>query len=139
MIPWILILIIMLGVFRIARYGMLITLAVLIVLAFANFTLIDRVVVHKRTGFRCPGCGYDLQGQTVDRCPECGGSFDLNQLVQYKAGGAAIPAKPRRSMLTIILITFVVLVTLFLVGLTRYRRTNPTPPPAMTPTTTQAQ
>jgi hypothetical protein len=28
----------------------------------------------------CTACGYDLRGQTVARCPECGHAFDLNLL-----------------------------------------------------------
>jgi hypothetical protein len=28
----------------------------------------------------CPQCGYDLRGQTVDRCPECGFHYDLPAL-----------------------------------------------------------
>ena len=29
----------------------------------------------------CPRCGYDLRGQRECRCPECGQSFDLSQIV----------------------------------------------------------
>ena len=29
----------------------------------------------------CPRCGYDLRGQRECRCPECGESFDLSQIV----------------------------------------------------------
>lgn len=30
--------------------------------------------------YHCPQCGYDLRGQTVNRCPECGFLYDLPAL-----------------------------------------------------------
>ncbi len=30
--------------------------------------------------YHCPQCGYDLRGQTIDRCPECGFLYDLPAL-----------------------------------------------------------
>ncbi|HNQ22088.1 MAG TPA: hypothetical protein PKK06_03240 [Phycisphaerae bacterium] len=32
----------------------------------------DRAKAYERCAVRCPKCGYDLRGQVVDRCPECG-------------------------------------------------------------------
>lgn len=32
---------------------------------------------------RCHRCGYDLRGQTVERCPECGRAFDANDPTTY--------------------------------------------------------
>ena len=45
-----------------------------------------------RFGFAvCLDCGYDLRGQTVSRCPECGKRFDAKELGKSKeaAGTAA--------------------------------------------------
>lgn len=30
--------------------------------------------------YYCPQCGYDLRGQTVDRCPECGLHYDMQAI-----------------------------------------------------------
>lgn len=32
----------------------------------------------------CPQCGYDLQGQTACRCPECGATFTLGEISEVK-------------------------------------------------------
>ncbi|MFK7959173.1 MAG: zf-TFIIB domain-containing protein [Phycisphaerales bacterium] len=38
----------------------------------------DRLMEHlERAGGCCPACTYDLRGQAVDRCPECGGGLEL--------------------------------------------------------------
>lgn len=41
-------------------------------------------------GFYCPGCGYELQGLTGDRCPECGES-----IAELRAPGPLIPWEQR--------------------------------------------
>lgn len=46
---------------------------ILIVLA------LDRPLLIQRAGFRCRSCGYDLRGQVVPRCPECGTELDEEQ------------------------------------------------------------
>ena len=84
-IPWIAILFFLLRVVHITRLGLLIALPTIICAGLLNFFLLDRAVVHERTGFRCRKCGYDLQGQTESRCPECGLVFDSAELATYKA------------------------------------------------------
>ena len=74
--PWIAIMFILLFVFRAANLGAPFVLPVLLGAAIVNFALFDRIVLHERTGFRCRRCGYDLTGQSDDRCPECGETFD---------------------------------------------------------------
>ena len=57
-----------------------------LVLAVPYFLLIDRAVVLERRGFRCQECGYDLQGQVVPRCPECGREFDELEKAAMESG-----------------------------------------------------
>jgi len=87
MIPWIGILIILVGVLRITSLDYAIALPTLLGAAIVNFFLFDRAVVHERTGYRCRQCGYDLQGQVEPRCPECGSEYDPSELEAFKAGG----------------------------------------------------
>ena len=84
-IPWLAIVILLVGVFRITNLGYAIWLPTLIGSALVNFFLFDRPVVHERTGFRCRSCGYDLQGQMESRCPECGAEFAAADLAEFKA------------------------------------------------------
>jgi hypothetical protein len=39
----------------------------------------------------CLHCGYDLRGQTVPRCPECGREFDPGLLKQRREGEGRVP------------------------------------------------
>jgi hypothetical protein len=87
MIPWILILVVLVGFLRITNLGYMIAIPTLLGAAIVNFFLLDRAVVHERAGYRCRSCGYDLLGQVEPRCPECGAGFDLTDLEAFKAGG----------------------------------------------------
>ena len=40
-----------------------------------------RLTAHGMPALACPLCGYDLAGLTEARCPECGATFTLEQLV----------------------------------------------------------
>ena len=40
-----------------------------------------RLTAHGMPALACPLCGYDLAGLTEARCPECGSSFTLEQIV----------------------------------------------------------
>lgn len=115
MIPWLVIVMLLLSVARISSLGWVVAVPVLLVVCLANFFLFDRAVVHERTGFRCRQCGYDLQGQSEARCPECGSPFDLAELAVFKAGGT--PAPPRASLSRRVLIAVIlVAITLLLVS-----------------------
>jgi hypothetical protein len=87
------------------------------------FVALDRAAVVERCGFRCKQCGYDLQGQVVPRCPECGGPLDVEQRA-ILAGSQPVP-RPRRRVgrarLTITLIVCSFLALLIAVGYTHYR------------------
>lgn len=42
---------------------------------------LGRLTAHGMPVLACPLCGYDLSGLTEARCPECGSSFTLEQIV----------------------------------------------------------
>lgn len=47
---------------------------------FATASLIAPDDKKPKTEVRCPRCGYSLRGLSGASCPECGGSFTLDQL-----------------------------------------------------------
>ena len=59
------------------------------------FLLLDRATVLERGGFRCQQCGYDLRGQALPRCPECGRQFDEAEQ-RFLATGIPPPLSPAR-------------------------------------------
>ena len=42
---------------------------------------LGRLTAHGMPAIACPLCGYNLAGLTEARCPECGASFTLEQIV----------------------------------------------------------
>ena len=42
---------------------------------------LGRLTAHGMPALACPLCGYNLAGLTEARCPECGASFTLEQIV----------------------------------------------------------
>ena len=42
---------------------------------------LTRLTAHGMPALACPLCGYDLAGLKEARCPECGSSFTLEQIV----------------------------------------------------------
>lgn len=104
-------------------FGDLAAIPVILVMWMPYFLLVDRAVVVERCGFRCKQCGYDLQGQVVPRCPECGREFDAEERVRLEAGfivGAPVVARPWRRLAFALLIILPVLVTVGL-GIACYR------------------
>ncbi len=63
---------------------------VLLVPLLALFILLSRSSSRARivTGddVPCPSCGYNLRGLREARCPECGSSFTIEQLVRSSSG-----------------------------------------------------
>ncbi len=49
------------------------------------------VAVPGDSGLRCPQCGYNLTGLTVNRCPECSREFDPEELRQLLTRPPPIP------------------------------------------------
>jgi hypothetical protein len=45
---------------------------------------LGRLTAHGMPLIACPLCGYNLAGLTEARCPECGGSFTLEQVLLAK-------------------------------------------------------
>jgi hypothetical protein len=54
---------------------------------------LGRLTAHGMPALACPLCGYDLAGLTEARCPECGASFTLEQLVLARPRPGAQPAE----------------------------------------------
>jgi hypothetical protein len=144
MIPWLGIVLLLVGVANITALGHVIALPTLVVVGVTYFVMYDRAVVLERTGFRCRECGYDLQGQERGLCPECGEAFSVNDLADYKTGVAE--NQPRRRAMGWVgwgaLITISLLIvggTFFVLGLIKYKKstapTAPPPPAAATPAT----
>ncbi len=83
-VPWIGIIAFFLIVMNIMSYGTAIALPVLIVFGLSLYMAFERLVVLERCGFRCKDCGYDLRGQVKPSCPECGMTFDDDEIAKMQ-------------------------------------------------------
>ena len=54
---------------------------------------LGRLTAHGMPVLACPLCGYNLAGLTEARCPECGGSFTLEQVVLARPRPGPQPAE----------------------------------------------
>ena len=54
---------------------------------------LGRLTAHGQPALACPLCGYNLAGLTEARCPECGASFTLEQIVLAKPRPVTQPAE----------------------------------------------
>jgi hypothetical protein len=54
---------------------------------------LTRLTAHGMPVLACPLCGYNLAGLTEARCPECGASFTLEQLVLARPRPGPQPAE----------------------------------------------
>ena len=54
---------------------------------------LSRLTAHGMPALACPLCGYNLAGLTEARCPECGGSFTLEQVVLAQPRPSPPPAE----------------------------------------------
>ena len=54
---------------------------------------LGRLTAHGMPALACPLCGYDLSGLTEARCPECGATFTLEQLVLARPRAVPQPAE----------------------------------------------
>lgn len=112
-----------------AGYSDYIAIPVGLILWLPCFLVFDRAVVLERRGFRCKQCGYDLRGQEVPQCPECGRELDPDQVQQMKLPdpSAVVERAPGRRgrwwLLTIPAI--VVLLVGLICGIWRYLQSAP--------------
>jgi hypothetical protein len=61
---------------RLQRFGIYGLLAGYFASFFFIFYLFEDIILIERRAFCCRKCGYELEGLTVPRCPECGTGFD---------------------------------------------------------------
>ena len=54
---------------------------------------LGRLTAHGMPVLACPLCGYNLAGLTEARCPECGASFTLEQIVLARPRTVPQPAE----------------------------------------------
>src|SRR5688500_17258420 len=54
---------------------------------------LGRLTAHGMPAIACPLCGYNLAGLTEARCPECGGTCTLEQIVVARPRPAPQPAE----------------------------------------------
>ncbi|CAA9397732.1 MAG: hypothetical protein AVDCRST_MAG64-1616 [uncultured Phycisphaerae bacterium] len=54
---------------------------------------LGRLTAHGMPVLACPLCGYNLAGLTEARCPECGASFTLEQIVLARPRPGPQPAE----------------------------------------------
>lgn len=141
-IPYLVLVILLVGVLRIPNYGLAVVLPVIIGAGMLNFFYFDRPVVHERTGFRCRTCGYDLQGQQEGRCPECGAEFELEALDAHRTAAPESPKRVRTGWRIAVLIiasgiTIALIAGILYLQAYRARNLSPPPPaPAPAPATT---
>ncbi|MFQ5496151.1 MAG: hypothetical protein ACE5EX_12315, partial [Phycisphaerae bacterium] len=89
-----------------AGWDMPVVLGTFVAILGPYFVFFDRPRVVERHGFHCGKCGYDLQGQVVPRCPECGEAFDKELAGRMKraAAGASRDSSRRGPVLAVVLI-----------------------------------
>lgn len=139
MIPWLVVIVVLVAVVKITRYGMLVAIPTLALTAVVLIPFC-RPIVLARGGFRCRGCGYDLKGQAEPKCPECGEAVAADDLDRFRRlvrgdAEAAVArrdvARPVRRWHQVLIIAVILLVTATLaVGIiVHQRRSAPGPIP----------
>lgn len=113
--------------------------ASMLVVFVPYFMFFERARVVERRGFRCRQCGYDLTGQVDPRCPECGLSFNDDEIARMKRLGraedAAMPTRRKRDAMAVVGVCLVLLLaTLVALGFTAWYRFTPAARPTPTPT-----
>lgn len=129
--------ILLLGSYQLTRLGWSDLLAPVFMLVFwvPVFLALDRAAVIERAGLRCRGCGYDLRGQVVPRCPECGRELSEEERRMLTIGvfpTAVVRSRRGAWVVVMLLVALGCAVTLGL-AITYYYGTRPpaaTPPPA---------
>ncbi|MCZ6817039.1 MAG: hypothetical protein O7F76_10160 [Planctomycetota bacterium] len=123
------------GFLHIQSYGPFVAAPLLAVADMINSFAFERIVIIERRGFGCRRCGYDLQGQTEPRCPECGTQFDPDERARIQARiGSAQPPRRRLAWIVVLINAALLLATGMLVYRTSQaaRKRIPTTAPAAT-------
>jgi hypothetical protein len=97
--------------------------------------LFEKVVLLDRRAFTCKQCGYDLQGLTEARCPECGTAFDPAERERILARIASPPPKPKYRRLAALVVVLLVLAVV--AGMAVWRRASATATKRVAAPTTQ--
>ncbi|MGD8454368.1 MAG: hypothetical protein PVJ57_21350 [Phycisphaerae bacterium] len=114
-------------------------LAVVALAGLPVFLLVDRPRVIERCGLYCQSCGYDLQGQTVPRCPECGRELSDAERKYFETGTYPSPSRRGRYARLILTITvFAMLLLAVAMGILSYTAALRRPPATSMPTTLPA-
>ncbi len=132
LIPFLPVMYILLYVIRVQDYSgdyslfPIVFIVFLVVLSFC-----ERIVVIDARAFNCRECGYDLQGLTEPRCPECGTQFDPTekQRILARAGQPTPRAKNRWIVVVLILVFTATTVAGIYVQYRQRAAMNAAPPP----------
>jgi hypothetical protein len=100
-------------------------------LLFVIVFLCEQIVLIERRAFTCRACGYDLQGLSEQRCPECETDFDPDEQARIQTRIDLPPPRPRR--LVLLLLIFGLLTTSVLFGMRAWSRASR--PPGAVPAT----
>ncbi len=122
---------VLLFVARVQDYGTLAFVAGYVAVAVPVFYFIEKVVIIERRRFCCRKCGYELEGLTEPRCPECAEPFDPaeRQRVLERLGRPPPPARHRWVLVLLIVLFSATLAA----ALITHRWASPRPPATPTP------
>ena len=99
--------------------------SVLLVMTIVLVYAIDSPRLIEAHGFRCQQCGYDLRGQTLPRCPECGTEFDAEERARILAREDVHTKRPTSGVWTLVFIAVVIVLLGFQVlGFVMLRRSR---------------
>ncbi|HVP12737.1 MAG TPA: hypothetical protein VMV94_16300 [Phycisphaerae bacterium] len=99
----------MMKVLWLPTWGSLVRYIAGIVSLVVIFYLCEKVVLVDRRAFTCKKCGYDLQGLTENRCPECGTAFDPAERERIMARVDPPPPNPRHIWLAVLIVVLLAL------------------------------
>ncbi len=138
LIPFLPVMFVLLYVIRVQNYGgdyVLFPVAMIVFLVILS--LCERIVVIDARAFNCRECGYDLQGLTKPRCPECGTQFDPTEKQRILArAGQPAPGAKRRWILVVLILVFTATTVAGMYVQNRQRAALNAAPPPPSPTGT---